>query len=127
MTVNRHSNQAGPSTLTIFSASPPKGGDPTITSTSNSPTDLPIKALGQETGIRTEVVDIKYKSESDILSKLAQVTNGVPYQATEREMAELEDVKEDDRRSERDKERQIKFNEIKRQEAALLEQARGSS
>ena len=82
---------------------------------------------GKEGQDRTDIIDMKHKHESEILNRLIELTKAVPYKPNEDEMTELEEVKEDIRRSTRDRERQTRLNEIKKQEAALLEQAKGST
>lgn len=68
---------------------------------------------------------MKNKHESEILSRLLELTRGMPYEATPDELAELRDANEEEKRSERDREAQARLNEVKRQEKALLEMARG--
>lgn len=68
---------------------------------------------------------MKHKHESEILSRLLELTNGVQYEASPDELAELRDVDDEKRRSERDREAQARLNEVKRQEKALLDLARG--
>lgn len=70
-------------------------------------------------------IDMKYKTESEILSRLLELTKGVQYEASPDELAELRDVDDEKRRSERDREAQARLNEVKRQEKALLDLARG--
>ncbi|KAL9101644.1 MAG: hypothetical protein Q9163_003119 [Psora crenata] len=123
MTVNRHTNQAGPSTLTIYyshvPAAPSSAPQPSI--------GLSTKASGHEGEGRIETIDMKHKHESEILHMLTKLTGAVPYEPSQEEVADLEEVKENVRRSRRDSERQAGLNETKRREAALLEQARGST
>lgn len=70
-------------------------------------------------------IDMKYKTESEILSRLLELTKGVQYEASPDELAELRDVDDEKCRSERDREAQARLNEVKRQEKALLDLARG--
>ncbi|KAL9128654.1 MAG: hypothetical protein Q9217_002714 [Psora testacea] len=127
MTVNRHTDQVGPSTLTVYYTNPPKTLSSGASSSPSSSTRLSTKTSSHVSWDRTETIDIKHRHESEILNRLIELTNAVPYQPSAEEMAELEEVKEDWSRSKRDSERQARLNEIKRQEAALLEQARGST
>ena len=69
---------------------------------------------------------MKHKSESEILSRLLETTKAMPYEATPDELAELRDVEDYNRKSAVDKAAQSRLNQIKRQEQALLDQARGA-
>ena len=68
---------------------------------------------------------MKHKHESEILSRLLELTKGMPYEASPDEMAEMTDVDDEKRRSERDRGAQARLNELKKQEKALLDLARG--
>lgn len=68
---------------------------------------------------------MKHKHESEILSRLLELTKGMPYEATSDELAELRDVDDEKRQSEKAREAQARLNEVKRQEKALLDLARG--
>jgi len=68
---------------------------------------------------------MKHKHESEILSRLLELTGGTPYQISEEEQAELREVEDHKRASQRDREAQARLNDIKKQEKALLDQARG--
>ena len=75
---------------------------------------------------KVETIDIKNKHETEILSRLLEMTNGTPYEVSQEEEFELMEVEDYSRNSERDREAQAKLNEATRQERALLEQARGA-
>ena len=70
---------------------------------------------------------MKHKHENEILSRLLDLTKGVPYEATSDELAELRDVDAEKKRSERDRQAQARLNEVKRQEKELLDLARGGA
>jgi large subunit ribosomal protein MRP49 len=74
---------------------------------------------------RVETIDMKHKQESEILSRLLEVASGEPYEITPEELTELRELEDDKRSSQRDREAQARLNEVKRQEKALLDQARG--
>ena len=122
MTVNRSNNQEGPATLTVYFAPPPR-----ITSTTASPAPSPSSTtpFGHTPADRMATIDMKHKNESEILSRLLELTRGVPYKATPEELDELMEVDVEKRRSERDRDAQAKLNEVRRQEQALLDKARG--
>lgn len=68
---------------------------------------------------------MKHKHESEILSRLLELTGGTPYEITAEEQTELREVEDHKTRSQRDREAQARLNEVKKQEKALLDQARG--
>lgn len=125
MTVNRTLDQEGPATLTVFFAPPPKSYSVTASPASSSSTDPSTASSGHAPTGRIETIDMKHKHESNILSRLLEITQGVPYEASPEELAELSDAEDEKRRSERDREAQARLNEVKRQEKALLDLARG--
>lgn len=68
---------------------------------------------------------MKHKREGDILSRLVEVTSGKPYEVTPEEHSELRELEDYRRSSQKDREAQARLNEVKKQEKALLDQARG--
>jgi len=70
---------------------------------------------------------MKHKHESEILSKLLEMTKAIPYEATPDELAELREEDDFKRSSDRDRAAQARLNETRRQEKALLEAARGGA
>lgn len=125
MTVNRTFDQKGPATLTIFFSTPPKTSSATTSPALSSSTNPPTAPSGHAPAGRIETIDMKHKHESEILSRLLELTKGMPYEASPDELAELRDADDEKRRSEGDREAQVRLNEIKRQEKALLDLARG--
>ena len=69
---------------------------------------------------------MKHKRDSEILDRLLELTKATPYVASPDEEAELREVDENKTRSERDQKAQMRLNQIRRQEQALLDQARGA-
>lgn len=125
MTVNRSLNQEGPATLTVFFAPPPRSSSATASPAPSSSTDPSTAPSGHAPADRIETIDMKHKHEGEILSRLLELTRGTPYEASPDELAELRDADEEKKRSERDREVQARLNEVKRQEKALLDLARG--
>ncbi|KAF6231266.1 hypothetical protein HO173_010598 [Letharia columbiana] len=125
MTVNRTLDQEGPATLTVFFTPPPRSSSATASSAPFSSTDPSTAPSGHASGAKIETIDMKHKHESEILSRLLELTKGMPYEASPDELAELRDVDDEKRQSERDREAQARLNEIKRQEKAVLDLARG--
>lgn len=72
-----------------------------------------------------ESVDIKHKRESEILEQLMALTKAVAVVATPEEEEQLQQLAEDDKKSELDAQRSAEVNERRRETAALLDQARG--
>ena len=120
MTVNRSKTKGGSATLTIFFHE-------TAAATTSTAT---IKVLGETSEAdfngRTEVIDIKHKHESEILQQVMELTKATPVRATPEEEAEMQELQEQKKRSAQDMLRNARLNEQKRQEKALLEQARGA-
>ena len=125
MTVNRSHNQEGPATLTVYFAPPPRISSATASPAPSSSTDPSTTPSGHTPADRIATIDMKHKNESEILSRLLELTKGMPYEATPEELEELKEVDVEKRRSERDREAQAKLNEVRRQEKALLDLARG--
>ena len=125
MTVNRSHNQEGPATLTVYFVPPPRNASTTASPAPSSSTDSSTTLSGHTPADRMATIDMKYKNESEILSRLLELTRGIPYEATPEELDELMEVDVEKRRSERDRDAQAKLNEVRRQEQALLDKARG--
>ena len=115
MTVKRGADQEGPATLSVHFTS--SSTAPAASSQTN-PDPSPSK--------KVETIDMKHQSESEILSRLLEMTRAVPYEATPDELAELRDVEDYNRKTTRDRAAQSRLNQIKKQEQALLDQARGA-
>ena len=124
MTVNRTVDQEGPATLTIFFATP-SASLPTAPQIPIPRTNSSSALSRHEIFQRIEIIDMKHKHENDILSKLLELTNATPYKISSDEEVELREVEDDRRRSERDRETQARINSMKRQEKALMDQAKG--
>lgn len=125
MTVVRSRNtqaKDGPATLTIFFDEPSVG---TSTVTSTASTTSPAEALAADFHGRTEVIDMKHKHESEILKQVMELTRATPVRATPEDEAEMQALDEQKKRSTQDMLRNAKLNDQKKQEKALLEQARG--
>ena len=126
MTVNRTVDQEGPATLSIFFASP-KYLSATASSTHSSSKEPSTVPARYNVSDKVMTVHIKHKHESEILSQLLELTKGIPYDITPEEQGELRQVEDNKRSSERDREAQARLNEVRKQEKALLDQARGNA
>lgn len=125
MTINRSHDQEGPATLTVYFRSPPRSSAATNSPAPSSSTDPSTAVSGHAPADKIATIDMKHKNESEILSRLLELTKAMPYEASPDELAALRDVVDEKRRSETDREAQARLNEVKRQEKALLNLARG--
>ncbi len=121
MTVNRSKTEGGPATLTI------SFDDPAAATTSATTAKAEGETSEEDFNGRTEVIDMKYKHESEILQQVMELTKAAPVRATPAEEAEMQELQEQKKRSTQDMLRNERLNEQKRQEKALLEQARGAA
>lgn len=121
MTVNRSKTEGGPATLTI------SFDDPAAATTSATTAKAEGETSEEDFNGRTEVIDMKYKHESEILQQVMELTKAAPVRATPEEEAEMQELQEQKKRSTQDMLRNERLNEQKRQEKALLEQARGAA
>ena len=120
MTVKRTADQESPATLSVhFTPS-------SISSFPTAPAAPPKTLSDHSPSKKVETIDMKHKSESEILSRLLEMTKAMPYEATPDELAELRDVEDYNRKTTKDRAAQSRLNQIKRQEQALLDQARGA-
>lgn len=127
MTVDRSHEQSGPATLSVFFA-------PTSNTSSHSATSSPAptsstsgdKAPSEhKPWDKVEAIDMKHKKPEEILERLMQVTKAKAVVASPDDEVEMRELEEQRRKSERDREHVMAYNEKVRQERALLEQARG--
>lgn len=126
MTVNRSQDQAGPATLTIFYTSL---HDPATTTSSSAPSCSTMQNAPTSNHTpfdRTKTLNMKHKHESDILSELMDLTRATPVVATPEEEMELQKLADEQKRGAIDRARNAAYTEQKRQEKALLDQARGA-
>ncbi|KAL8858053.1 MAG: hypothetical protein Q9178_005378 [Gyalolechia marmorata] len=127
MSVNRTQDQTGPATLTIFFASPPDAALNTSSLAPSSPTTQGTPASDHAPFERTATIEMKHRNESEILSELMALTKASPVEPSPQEEAELQELAEESRQGELDRARNAAYNERKRQEKALLDQARGAA
>lgn len=125
MSVNRTQNQTGPATLTVFFASP---SDPAPNAYSPAPSATTQKTPGSGHAPfeRTITIEMKHRHESEILSELLNLTKASPVEPSPEQEAELEKLAEKERQGGLDRARNAAYTEQKRQEKALLDQARGA-
>jgi len=127
MTVNRTTNQTGPALMTVHFTSPEATIKPEISSTTNKQTStgpVPESKAGPPTE-RTEVINMKHRQDSEILEQLLKLTKAKVVRPTAEEQREIQEMEEQNARSERDAAMMAEVNATKKREAEILEQARG--
>lgn len=120
ITVDRTAAQSDPAVMNIIfssaSSSAPSSSTADAPSSSSSAT---------QAGNRTVTIQMKHKTESEILQQLYEATGAQEVEPTEVEKEELQELKEYDERSRRDSERQAEVNRQRKREAEMLAAARG--
>ena len=127
MTIDRSHDQAGPAILSVFFAMAANASSHSATA-SPAPTSSTSGDKAPSDHVpwdRVEAIDMKHKKEEEILQRLMEVTKAKAVIASAEEEAELRELDEQQRKSERDREEVTAYKEKVRQEKALLEQARG--
>jgi large subunit ribosomal protein MRP49 len=131
--IARHNDPDGPSLLHVYTASKTQ---PTTASTDSpiaqqsatappSGTPNARNTLVPDTSKPTYTINIRDQTQSEILEALVKETGAEELQATEQELAEMQEIKEFKERSEADRV-QVRERLLKeRREAELLKLARG--
>ncbi|KAF9634088.1 hypothetical protein BFW01_g4983 [Lasiodiplodia theobromae] len=114
ITVDRTAAQSDPAVMNIIFSSPSSSA---TTSTEAQPATTSAN--------RTVTIQMKHKTESEILQQLYEATGAQEVEPTEVEKEELQELKEYDERSRRDSERQTEVNRQRKREAEMLAAARG--
>ncbi|KAK0107318.1 hypothetical protein ONS95_004012 [Cadophora gregata] len=129
MTVNRTNDQSGPALLTIHFTNPsaaastkPEISSTTTKETSSAPVAATKAGLPTE---RTEVVNMKHRPESEILDQLLAITRARIVKPTAEETRQIQDIEDQNARSERDAIMMAEVNAKRKREEAILIQARG--
>lgn len=128
MTVDRTAQPQDIPTMTVFfapenaqltSSSPTGSAAPTSsTSGDKAPSDYTPTE-------RTEIIDMKNRTDEEILRDFMRVTKAQQVEATPDELEELRRLEEQRIRSERESKISLAVREKKKREEALLAQARG--
>jgi large subunit ribosomal protein MRP49 len=74
---------------------------------------------------RVETINMKHRTDSEILTQLMALTRAKPVYATPEEVEQLRELEEARKQSLRDQTRSIKENEKRKKRDAMLAQARG--
>ena len=122
MLVTRPRTYGGPATLTIFFDDAGSGGNATTAASGSASADPTVDPGFKG---RTAVVDMLNQTESEILRQVVELTGATAVTATKEEQAEIRELEAQGKRSELDMARTARMNEQRKQEKALLEQARG--
>ncbi|PQE25588.1 50S ribosomal Mrp49 protein [Rutstroemia sp. NJR-2017a BBW] len=129
MTVNRNHDQTGPALMTIHFTDPSSASElsapissTTQPSTSTAPT-TPSSSGSPTT--HTKEINMKHRTDSEILSQLISLTNAKLVRATPEEQRQLKELAEHKARAEKDSALSAVLNEQRRKEQAILTQARG--
>ncbi|KAF2236664.1 hypothetical protein EV356DRAFT_64283 [Viridothelium virens] len=125
MTVDRTIDQSAPATLTLFYAPKPSSGSPTAspaptnstTSTSVSPDHDPFE--------RTDSIDMKHRTDTQILQELVKVTKAIEISPTPEDEAMIAELEDQRNRSEKDRQLMASVMRDRKAEEARLMQARG--
>lgn len=124
MTIDRVNVEEGPATLTVYFGIPPSA-----TSKTSSP-DLPANLTPVSTEEiaaydRTEVIDMRHKRDSEILSQLMDVTKAIQILPSPEDEAELQKLKDENEKSRQESLINSRHLEKKREKGDLLAMARG--
>jgi large subunit ribosomal protein MRP49 len=100
---------------------------PEISSTTDKQTStgpVPELKAGPPTE-RTEVINMKHRHDSEILEQLLKLTKAKVVRPTAEEQREIQEMEEQNARSERDAVMMAEVNAKRKREEEILEQARG--
>jgi large subunit ribosomal protein MRP49 len=100
---------------------------PEISSTTDKQTStgpVPESKAGPPTE-RTEVINMKHRQDSEILEQLLKLTRAKVVRPTPEEQREIQEMEEQNARSERDAALMAEVNAKRKREEEILEQARG--
>lgn len=118
ITVDRTAAQSDPAVMNIIFAS-------SAPSSSTTTSSADVSSSATQSGNRTVTIQMKHKTESEILQQLYEATGAQEVEPTEVEKEELQELKEYDERSRRDSERSAEVNRQRKREAEMLAAARG--
>ena len=126
MSVNRTEDQDAPAVLSVyFSQTPRQSQTQPDTSRSTSSSDqTPDESAGEE---REETIDMKMKTDTEILEELTRIVDGQQIEPTVQEREELESLTEQKEKSERDAKLVAEVTAKRRREQDVREQARRSA
>lgn len=115
MTVDRSAAQEDPAVLSVHFA--PAEAAQSSESATSEPTPTPTE--------RVQTIDMKHRTNSDILEQLQMLTKGTPVEATAEDREEMQMLEEHRVKSARDSKLSQEVRARQKREKELLEQARG--
>jgi len=129
MTVNRTDNQTGPALMTVYFTSPGSAAiiKPELYSTTEKQTSgrpVPESKAGPPTE-KAEVINMKHRLDSEILEQLLKLTKAKVVRPTPEEQRQMQEMEEQNAKSERDAAMMAEVNAKRKREAEILTQARG--
>lgn len=127
MTVDRTAKAEDESVMSIHFAQQGSADDDSPTSAPNpvsSTTTTSTTADSTPVG-RVQTIDMKHRTNSEILQELIRVTKAYPIEATAEEQEEIRLLEEQRLRSQRDSAKSAEVRARVKREKELLEQARG--
>lgn len=104
--------------MSIHYASPETASTTTTASKQQPPTPVP-------TSTRVEQINMKHRTESEILDQLLKLTEARTVKATADELREIAEIEEANRKAEANALKAAQLNEVKKREKMLLQQASG--
>ena len=127
MTVSRSKNQSGPALLTIhFTPSEASDSKPPISSTTTSPTSTgsAVASTPIAQSEKTEIVNMKRRSESQILARVLAITKAKEVHATEEELRLVQEFKDFREMAAADAKRQNAYLAKMKKEKEIMDRAR---
>jgi len=125
MTVNRTKEVGGDATLTIHFTTPSASSIPPGTSSATTSTGPVPESTSPAPAVRTQVIDMKDRTESEILAKLMDVTRAKVVRPTVEEQRMVKEIEEHKARTDKDRAIQAVETARKKREKAILAKAQG--
>jgi len=125
MTVNRTQNQDGPALMTVHYSSPDAVAATSSTASKSLPTTSNTQSDTGSSPVRLETINMKHRSESEILDELMKLTEARVVRATAEELRQIQELGEANRKREQESMKGAILNADRKREKALMEQARG--
>lgn len=125
MTVSRSKNQSGPALLTIHFTSASEASDSISSTTTSQTATGPVAASTPSLPTeRTEIVNMKRRTESQILARVMEITKAKEMHPTKEELRQVQELKEFRERAEADAKRQNAYLAKMKREKDIMDRAR---
>ncbi|KAI9712857.1 MAG: hypothetical protein M1820_001479 [Bogoriella megaspora] len=125
MTVDRTIDQSAPAVMTLFYAPAPDTDSPTASPAPPSSTTSSSRTPDHQPFERTHTIDMKNRTDAQILQDLLNVTKAIEVQPTPEDEEMLQTLAEQNQRSEKDRQLMAAVIAEKKKEEDRLKQARG--